>query len=437
MTRGRTLTVAPALRACLAATLAALAVAPAARADAPQLSVTVHGASNPASSYFVVPGQPGAQANAGILTIQNLTGHAIDVQLGSVDAMTTNTLGSTYEQAGDAVHGATGWLTLSTNSLHLDPNGVGNVTVGIAVPASAAPGDYLSGISVIGTNESDATSSGSNVSVGQEYRYAVGVETQLPGARSPHLALTGASVALEPSSLVFSLSARNDGNVILPNVSGHARVTQAGRLVASQTIAPGTFVTGTSIAIPVRAPGETPTPGTVYRVQAELDFAGGVANLDTQVVYGHLPKPKSTSTTGAASMPTRHTRPPSATASPHTRPHAAAAPPAPIPSVAPAHHHHRVTQSKSPPRAAATTTPASPRPRGGVGRGNVAASDSTLVRIAHALERAASVVGRRSVFPIMLIAVMVLFFLLQDRIDRRDPKLALAPVHADPQLDFL
>ncbi len=35
-----------------------------------------------------------------------------------------------------------------------------------------------------------------------------------------------------------------------------------------------------------------------------------------------------------------------------------------------------------------------------------------------------------------LLVVAMVFFAVQDRIDRNDPKLVLAPVYADPDLDF-
>jgi hypothetical protein len=43
----------------------------------------------------------------------------------------------------------------------------------------------------------------------------------------------------------------------------------------------------------------------------------------------------------------------------------------------------------------------------------------------------------KSVFPMSLIFLVLGFLLVQSRIDRSDPKLALAPVHADPDLEFV
>jgi hypothetical protein len=43
---------------------------------------------------------------------------------------------------------------------------------------------------------------------------------------------------------------------------------------------------------------------------------------------------------------------------------------------------------------------------------------------------------KRSVFPATLVAVVIGFIGVQNRIDRNDPKLALAPLNAEPDLTF-
>jgi hypothetical protein len=56
---------------------------------------------------------------------------------------------------------------------------------------------------------------------------------------------------------------------------------------------------------------------------------------------------------------------------------------------------------------------------------------------AEAVLRVAGKVAQRSTIPISLLLVVDLFLLVQDRVDRNDPKLALAPVYPDPELRFL
>jgi hypothetical protein len=50
--------------------------------------------------------------------------------------------------------------------------------------------------------------------------------------------------------------------------------------------------------------------------------------------------------------------------------------------------------------------------------------------------RIAGAVAERSTLPMSLLLVVMLFLLVQDRVDRNDPKLALAPVYPDPELSF-
>jgi hypothetical protein len=52
------------------------------------------------------------------------------------------------------------------------------------------------------------------------------------------------------------------------------------------------------------------------------------------------------------------------------------------------------------------------------------------------IARVAGEVGKRSAFPSSLLMLVVGFLSVQNRIDRRDPKLALAPVYPTPDLPF-
>jgi hypothetical protein len=52
------------------------------------------------------------------------------------------------------------------------------------------------------------------------------------------------------------------------------------------------------------------------------------------------------------------------------------------------------------------------------------------------IARVAAEVGKRSAFPSALLLLVLGFLSIQNRIDRRDPKLALAPVYPTPDLDF-
>ena len=69
---------------------------------------------------------------------------------------------------------------------------------------------------------------------------------------------------------------------------------------------------------------------------------------------------------------------------------------------------------------------------GSGGDGGGGAIDRILGGLATVAEGVLSQPG----FPVSLILVVILFLMAQNRIDRRDPKLAMAPVYPDPHLDF-
>ena len=52
------------------------------------------------------------------------------------------------------------------------------------------------------------------------------------------------------------------------------------------------------------------------------------------------------------------------------------------------------------------------------------------------LAYAATVAAPQTAFPMALLLMVVAFLAIQNRIDRNDPKLALAPVYADRHLGF-
>jgi hypothetical protein len=274
-------------------------VAPVTAAAGPMVGVSIHQAYGRPSTYFALDARPGTLAHAGSLVVSNPTRRAVTVSLEPVNGLTTSTLGSTYATANEARLGSTRWLKLSARRLVVAPHRSVNVAVAVLVSRSAEPGDYLSGIAVQTQEGVQETQPARGLEIGQAYRYAIGVETRLPGRRQPHIGFTGARVKRYPGSVTFLLLASNDGNVILKDVYGNVTVAQGSRQVLARTIAPGTFVSHTSIQLPESAPGEQPSAGTVYRVRAKLVYGSGAAYLDTDVSFGR----------GAAAVQALYTRP--------------------------------------------------------------------------------------------------------------------------------
>jgi hypothetical protein len=243
-------------------------------------------ASGPSLSYFKLSLAHGGLAHAGTVSLRNPTRRRMRVALDPVDGKTINTLGSTYGLPRSHVRGPAGWVQLGRRKLTLAPGETVAVPVSVVVPDTATPGDYLSGVAVEQLGQQARSTARRGVSAASVVRYAIGVETSLPGPRHPLIRFTGARLERQPAGLAFLLDARNPGNVILQNVAGRALITRGSRVVARVPLGPGTFVTATSIAYPILAPRERPRQGTVYRVRAYLRYAGGIARLDTLVRFG-------------------------------------------------------------------------------------------------------------------------------------------------------
>jgi hypothetical protein len=251
------------------------------------LVVVPHTASASGLSYFKVSTRPGSAAQAGTIELRNPTAKLLRVVLAPVDGETLSTLGSSYAPPGSRPHGSTLWLHVPTHAVTLSPGATVVVPVSVVVPAGARPGDYLSGVSVEALDQRSQTVKRKGVAIASVARYAIGTEVSLPGPRHPLIQFTGARIERQPAGLAFALMARNSGNVILQGVHGQVRVTRAGRAVVSQAIEAGTFVANTNIAYPVHAFRQTPPQGTHYRISAWLRYAGGIARLNTTVVFGH------------------------------------------------------------------------------------------------------------------------------------------------------
>jgi hypothetical protein len=264
-----------------------LACAPGAQASSSLgLVVSLRPTSGLSVSYFKLQARAGRQVLAGQIVLANHTARSMRVVLDPVDAQTTSTLGSAYLLPGAREHSSTRWVRLSRRRVTLGANRQAAVTIAVAVSRTAKPGDYLSGISIEVPQRHFTATPAHRISIVSTERYAIGLEVSLPGARHPLIRFTGARVAREPAGLSFLLLAHNPGNVILQGVHGWARIAQGRRLVARVPIGPGTFVTDTAIAFPVRALRETPRQGAVYRITALMRYPGGVARLATNVTFG-------------------------------------------------------------------------------------------------------------------------------------------------------
>jgi len=270
----------------VAAALAAWTFAPAGAAAAPGLIVVPHPSPESALSYFTASAPAGQTRQAGSLELHNTGSSALVAALGAVNGRTLDTLGSGYETSRSAPTGSTGWLHFGQPRVTLEPGVVVSIPVSVAVPQGARPGEYLSGVSVEALGQNATSSPSSGVSVASAERYAIGFVTTVPGALHSTIRFTGAGVEAQPSGVVFTARAANEGNAILKGVHGWIRVEREGKLVAEQPVAPGTFVSHTAIAYPVPTRGERPPEGTSYLITGTLEYPGGSTHLHQTVTFG-------------------------------------------------------------------------------------------------------------------------------------------------------
>ena len=183
-------------------------------------------------------------------------------------------------------------------------------------------------------------------------------------------------------------------------------------------------VTPVPVPTPVPTPVPVPVPTSVPEVVPAPDPAPEPVPVPSPVLVPSVTPPA----------------PP--TAAPTTRPAPTSAPvrtsaPVPAPAVPPS-PSAEPTPSTGPAAPATSTGPVSGDfPRRGGTSGDVLlappidTTPSSLVEVAAAMAQVALAVADDSQFPLALVAVVIGFVAVQGRLDRRDPKLALAPVRHD------
>ncbi|MCU1602335.1 MAG: hypothetical protein JWO22_3044 [Frankiales bacterium] len=129
----------------------------------------------------------------------------------------------------------------------------------------------------------------------------------------------------------------------------------------------------------------------------------------------------------STSGPRTHSTPPTVNPGPR-----AVVPPAPRPGHLPPLTNGTPVSHVAPPESSHTGTS-----NGGARAISVPAPGGLITKEAtKAIGKTLAQVAQKPTIPLLLLGVVVGFLLLQNRIDRRDPKLASAPVGAEPELDF-
>jgi hypothetical protein len=197
---------------------------------------------------------------------------------------------------------------------------------------------------------------------------------------------------------------------------------------------------GDTITYPL--PWTTATGQGTHRLDARATGCGNPSTLTASVDHGRPPTtprdPGHSSTGGTSPIPSPHGEPspagasasspsPSGTSTNRTpaihRSGARVSTPRPagLAHTGPGHRGHALTPGGASPRqGTGGHGPSDARPTG---------RESNVMRVARVLVGATP-------FPLGMLIVLVLFVLVHNEIDRRDPKLALAPAYSDPLLSF-
>ncbi|WP_432571689.1 fibronectin type III domain-containing protein [Kineococcus sp. SYSU DK005] len=217
----------------------------------------------------------------------------------------------------------------------------------------------------------------------------------------------------------------------------------------STTAVPTPTPTPTPTTVPVPAPTPTtavptPTVSTPATGPAPVPVRGPVRAPTGTPASAPAPRPSPAPATGArpgTPGATRATAAPSVTRRPAARPTSSAAhvPAAPA-TAAPGRTTGPTTGPTSTASGAAVPTAGSPGPGTGATAGGTTTGGPGLRGAVAAAARTIATVGvavvRHAQYPAGLLLLALLFLLVQHRIDRDDPKLALAPLRPDPETPF-
>jgi len=224
--------------------------------------------------YFVLPIAPG-QSMTQQIRIGNNNDHQVQVDIGAVDAYTSSTTGAVYNTPDTPVARTARWIVVSVPTITLAPKQGRDISFTVDVPKGTAPGQYLAAVSADVPLPPDASHGApagpraAGISIGLQPQRVVAVEIDVPGPRSPKLAVTGVDPGVTPRGLTLGLHIVNQGNAFAHG-SGVVRVADTNTDYAFKI---DTFVPGTAIVYP--APWTKTVVAGLHHVEVDLTYEGG------------------------------------------------------------------------------------------------------------------------------------------------------------------
>ena len=178
---------------------------------------------------------------------------------------------------GDATSGTTRWLTYAPETIQLAVGATTSRPITVAVPADAAPGEYIT--SIVLENDRPVVT-GDATPIDQVIRQAVAVVITIAGPRAPRLTVGAASHRVVAGHSVVAVEVDNPGNVRLTPLVDVGIFDAAGDRVSVTTIEMDSFYARTASSVEIGLAGLL-EPGD-YTVSVSMSDAlrGASASAD-------------------------------------------------------------------------------------------------------------------------------------------------------------
>lgn len=234
----------------------------------------------PGGGYFLLEAEPGHTVEQSI-GLRNDSEEPIELRLVPVDATTGPLGGVSYGLEQEDRQAVGTWIQLERDKLILAPGASKTIPFSVSIPASAAPGEHVGGISVYVPKEEEGqgpTETGAAVLV--RSRRIVAVQVQLPGGNPAHMVIRGVEAAARPDGLYLELLLANDGGGLTKG-TGLVELPDDG---LRREFSIDTFLPRTAIRYPVKWTTE-PRSGT-FAGRVDIEYGGRHATWEGNFSVG-------------------------------------------------------------------------------------------------------------------------------------------------------
>ena len=169
------------------------------------------------SNYFSLEMEPG-EHRAVEVELGNAGNERTSAQTYAANVYTLINGGFGVALAGEKPSGTTKWLKYRSEIFELDPWETVTRSVSIDIPKKVEPGEYITSLVI---QNADPVKGTGGIALNQVFRQAIAVAIDVPGPRTPGLAIGAASYQSDGSSASVLVGVENTGNV---------RVRPTGRL---------------------------------------------------------------------------------------------------------------------------------------------------------------------------------------------------------------